>query len=781
MAAIEGWLLDLYPAAGGLRLWLMGRGGERRALQQRLPVTFYAAGPAARLRAAWRCLDQFDPLPGRARVLRRDIMSPAPQKTPAQDLTCTCSTPQVGCRCQREAGGVQRPVLAVTCRGPAEAARSARRLANMLPDLDYYDVDLPAALQHAAAFGSFPLCRCRVEYDAETGMAADFETLDTPWDLDPPDPPLRIMELNPQDATQECGSITSLEVVWRIYNSHKRSRRWRFQPQQPRPMLVNLAALLRQYDPDLILTNWGDSWLLDYLSALAQRWGVRLPLNRDDTRQPGFRRARSYHTYGQVMHRHRQVHLYGRIHIDRQNAMLYHDYELAGAFEMSRVSAMPLQEAARRSPGSGISAMQMVVALRDGILTPWRKASPERSRSAWQHLHRDQGGMVYQPIIGLHPNVAEIDFTSMYPAIMVHANLSPETSGAPDEPPGLVPRTLAPLLAKRVALKQRLAVLRPGAAAQRANDKARAAAHKWLLVTCFGYLGYRNARFGRIEAHEAVTAYGREALLRTKEAAEDFGYRVLHMYVDGLWLQRPDGAPITPADMAPLLDEVVERTGLPLSLEGIYRWVAFLSSRADQRIPVPNRYFGVFSDGSLKLRGIELRRRDTPPWVAGVQLEILEALAAVSDTARLPQALPGVIDLLRARLDDLRGGRVPPEMLVVCQKISRGAADYKGQAAAGRAAAQLAAAGMERRPGEIVSYVITRGAPGVHAWDLPDPPDPRSVDVARYTELLLRAAHSVLAPFGLSQDDLRRAARGRDWQVLALPRLALSLYNPRRP
>ena len=759
MATIEGWLLDLYPAAGGVRLWLLGCHGERCALQQRLPVTFYAAGPAARLRAAWRSLGQFDPLPGRARALKRDIMSGAP-------------------------GGTVHPVLAVTCRGPAEAARTARRLANMHPDLDYYDADLPVALHHAAAFGSFPLCRCRVEYDPETGMAAGFETLDTPWELDPPDPPLRIMELNPQDATQECGSFTGLEVVCRTHGSARRARRWHFTLPPPRststgrgqerPMLVNLAALLRQHDPDLILSNWGDSWLLDHLGGRAQRWGVQLLFNRDESRQAGFRRERTYHTYGQVMHRHRQVHLYGRIHIDRQNAMLYHDYELVGAFEMSRVSAMPLQEAARRSPGSGISAMQIVVALRDGILTPWRKASAERPRSAWQHLHRDQGGMVYQPIIGLHPNVAEIDFTSMYPAIMVHANLSPETTGAPDEPPGLVPRTLAPLLAKRVALKQRLAgVPQPGAAAQRANDKARAAAHKWLLVTCFGYLGYRNARFGRIEAHEAVTAYGREALLRTKEAAEDFGYRVLHMYVDGLWLQRPDGGPITPADMAPLLDEVVERTGLPLSLEGIYRWVAFLSARADRRIPVPNRYFGVFSDGSLKLRGIELRRRDTPPWVAGVQLEILEALATVADPARLPEALPGVIDLLRARLADLRGGRVPPEMLVVRQKISRAAGDYKGQAAAGRAAAQLAAAGMARRPGEIVSYVMTLGTPGVHAWDLPEPLDPRSIDAARYTVLLLRAAHSVLAPFGLSEDDLRRAARGPDWQVLALPRLAV--------
>jgi DNA polymerase elongation subunit (family B) len=26
---------------------------------------------------------------------------------------------------------------------------------------------------------------------------------------------------------------------------------------------------------------------------------------------------------------------------------------------------------------------------------------------------------------------------------------------------------------------------------------------KWLLVCCFGYTGYKNARFGKIEAHEA--------------------------------------------------------------------------------------------------------------------------------------------------------------------------------------------------------------------------------------------------------------------------------------
>ena len=45
----------------------------------------------------------------------------------------------------------------------------------------------------------------------------------------------------------------------------------------------------------------------------------------------------------------------------------------------------------------------------------------------------------------------------------------------------------------------------------------RQTALKWLLVVSVGYLGCKNARFGRIEAHEAVTAYSRDLLLQAKE------------------------------------------------------------------------------------------------------------------------------------------------------------------------------------------------------------------------------------------------------------------------
>ncbi|MCP4358856.1 MAG: hypothetical protein GY796_12625 [Chloroflexi bacterium] len=116
-----------------------------------------------------------------------------------------------------------------------------------------------------------------------------------------------------------------------------------------------------------------------------------------------------------------------------------------------------------------------------------------------------------------------------------------------------------PLLLKRIAIKKQLSPMNRRDCRYR-NLKARADALKWLLVVCFGYLGYKNARFGRIESHEAVTAYGREALLRAKEAAEDLGFTVLHMYVDGIWVQQAGYK--QPADFAPLQAEILARTQL---------------------------------------------------------------------------------------------------------------------------------------------------------------------------------------------------------------------------
>jgi DNA polymerase-2 len=724
-----GWLLDLFAdPKGGVILWLLGDDGERYRLQQAFPITFFAAGPAARLRALWRFLEAQPVLVTLSRAERRDLFQPQP-------LT----------------------VLAVQVAQPARQPRLFKRVVKHFPELTYYDADLQLTLRYAAAHHVFPLARCRVRVSNDE-QVEEITALDLPWDLDPEPPSLRTLNIEP-DSDPAHASPTHLSLRFERFT-------YRLPLVPIRPLLVGLRSIIERHDPDLLLTSWGDTWLMPHLLELSRQADLTLPLNRESSLAPLHKPERTYFSYGQVVHQGRQVHLFGRWHIDRYNAMLFHDYGMHGIYELSRVTSLPVQTAARVSPGSGISAMQMLTALRQGILVPWHKQQAERPKTILDLMRADQGGLVYQPMIGLHYDVAEIDFISMYPSIMVHFNISPETVGssqmiadaAPElddpgdpQPPGLVPQTLAPLLEKRLALKTTLGSL-PTWHPQRKIYQARASAHKWLLVTCFGYLGYKNARFGRIEAHEAVTAYGREALLRAKEAAEDLGFEVLHLYVGGMWIAKP-GASRVP-DFQPVLEAISERTGLPIALEGIYRWMAFLSSRQDARVPVANRYFGVFKDGSVKVRGIEARRRDTPPFIARTQAEMLAELAHASRDTPADVYLPKILALLRRKLAALREGRLPLEQLLVAQKLSRALDEFRTPSPVARAATQLLAVGKTTSPGEKIRFLYTRGEPGVYAWNLPQPPDPASVDIERYSELLLRAATTMLEPFGVSKQML---------------------------
>src|SRR5205085_7657339 len=70
------------------------------------------------------------------------------------------------------------------------------------------------------------------------------------------------------------------------------------------------------------------------------------------------------------------------------------------------------------------------------------------------------------------------------------------------------------------------------------------------------------------------------------------------------------------------LKESIEREiSFTISFEGIYKWIVFANSRRNSELPVANRYFGAFEDGSLKIRGTETRRQDTPPFLSKCQKE----------------------------------------------------------------------------------------------------------------------------------------------------------------
>jgi len=449
---------------------------------------------------------------------------------------------------------------------------------------------------------------------------------------------------------------------------------------------------------------------------------------------------------------------------------------------MARVSGVDVQVAARNSPGAGFTAIQIRQALRWGVLVPLKKRQTEPFRPLMALNDSDGGGLNYHPVVGLHRDIAELDFFSMYPSIMAAWNISGETagekgasiletprSGMPvnQDVPGLVASILKPLLEKRRLAKAMLRAMKkdnPG----REQLQGTIDGLKWLGYVSFGYQGHAHNLYGRILAHEAICTIGREMLVRAIEAAQDYGFDVLAANTDSVFVHK-DGAS-QPEDFHPLIEEINQRTGLVIELEGVFQWLAFLPSKTNPRIGASNRYFGKFYDGELKVRGMAQRRADTPAWITNAEREIMEVLASVPSTEHLAECIPDALAIIYQAVADLYAEEVSLEDLVTHKKLSREPEEYKGVSDPAKAARQLRAAGIDARVGQRIPLVYVKGEkPGVYAWGLPDPPKWNLIDKARYRDLLVRAAFQVLQPLGMKETDLTSLVVGGGRQLKLWP------------
>jgi DNA polymerase elongation subunit (family B) len=204
-------------------------------------------------------------------------------------------------------------------------------------------------------------------------------------------------------------------------------------------------------------------------------------------------------------------------------------------------------------------------------------------------------------------------------------------------------------------------------------------------------------------------------------------------------------------DLQSLLDEIERETKLPIEVEEVYSWMAFISSRQNPRLSVANRFFGLQQDGEFKMRGIACRREDTPLFVAKTQLQMLQILAQERDPSKLNRLLPDVVGLLQNKVTALYQQTLPREEFFVTQRLSRDLADYKVPSHVARAGMQLQSAGKQVQMGQRIQFIYSKTEQRVHAWDLPESLPIQHIDTAQYKEFLLRAAHEILQPLGVSE------------------------------
>ena len=770
---IQGWLFDLYPLQASMVLWIKDEKGSMHRFEDPFRPRFYAQGSPGDLFSLVRALEKDEGITGHQWTRMREFWS-----------------------------GNEVEVMEVEMKDAGQYARLPRVLTPWEEKIVFYNCDVPPAQAYLYEKGLFPTGRCIAECEGARIFGIHPDPTESVWMDDGDLPDLRVMEIRTDGNSVR---LRPGEKGWKALVLECEGYRVEMESVN----VEEIARLVKRFDPDVVLSEDGDASLLPFLFLAEERQKTSIPWDREP--YPVKRRVNprgySYFSYGRTYYKAPAHFFLGRWHIDRRNSFIYGESGIEGVIELARMAKVPVQRMARTSPGTAITSMQLDRAFQEGILIPWRKGEPERFKTAWDLLVADKGGLVFQPRLGIFEDVAEIDYASMYPAMMAIHNLSPETVlcgccenhkvpevgySVCEKREGIVPKTLKPILERRARLKrmakefgvmssefggsdnrqqaggceksslehrassiqnQVSSIQHPESsienpASRREFYNRKQTALKWMLVTSFGYLGYRNARFGRIEAHEAVTAFGREKLLTAKEICEEMGFELLHALTDSLWIKKKG---LNEEAVLALCKKISDATGVDMNLEGIYRWIAFLPSKRNPRSPVANRYFGVFKNGKIKARGLSFRRSDTPPLIQGAQVLMVEVLAEANDVEEYRSMIPEVLDLLLEYHLLLKDGLARQEDLVIGKTISQEPNEYRVDSLTALAAQQLEDSGVPIHPGERVRYMIKDAQSKekderVRPFPLVGPDD--TYDAKEYEKILLKATEELLIHFG---------------------------------
>lgn len=747
MAHFQGWLFDLYPSAQGLTFWFIDQNGEKHVCHRSFSPSFLLH------------LNEQD-------MKRACMLS---QRAPARVTMSKTSKIEIY-------SGDTLDVLQIQVHDTMKFREVVSFFEKFFPHYAFFDSDILVQQLFLYETGLFPLCRCDVEIvNSELRSWCLNDSRDAvEYEL----PPLNVMLL--RNATDflppKYQKHLSLEISYE-------GKTYTIDREDDAAVLESLNWHLHRYDPDILLTDYGDSSLLPRITQRAWKYKYPLLLNRDPKAHYVTSKESSFYQYGKVVHKDGSFELAGRWHIDACNSMTIAEANLDGLFEMVRLTQMPGQKQSRASIGTSMSSMQLSYAFRNNILIPSKKREPEGFKSGYTLLLADRGGLTYSPPLGYHEQIAELDFASMYPSIMVTRNVSPETVNCRccsnkrvpeleyticEKRLGLVPATLKAVIEKRSYYKKKKKEFKGKNDLLFKRYDGRQNALKWMLVSCFGYLGYKNARFGRIEAHETVNAFSRDIFLKAKEIAEASGFTLVHGIIDCLWLKK-EGA--REQDYENLCRVMQEKIGIEISLEGIYHWILFPASKQNPTITTATRYAGCYQNGEMKIRGIEIRRRDTPKFIKNMQGALLEQMSRARNVGELQQMLPELMEIARDYLSILRSGKANPMELVLRRHLTKEPKEYRNNSMSTTVSKAIESLGISLAAGEAVEYIITdqSGKNGEKAKPIALYAFEDGYDIGKYTELALKALETLFEPFGYTYEILREKFHIVKTEVKKLP------------
>ncbi len=507
-----------------------------------------------------------------------------------------------------------------------------------------------------------------------------------------------------------------------------------------RDILLRFVKFIKDYDPDVIVGYNQDAFDWPYIKKRAEKWKIPLDIGRDGS-EISFRGGRpkiagrldvdlydialkisdvkikrlenvaeylgkkveladieakdiyKYWTRGEeekVLRYARQdvIHTY----LIAQELLPMH-------YELSKMIRLPLDDVTRIGRGKQVDWLLLSEAHKIGEIAP----NPPEIAETYE------GAFVLEPVRGLHENVVCLDFTAMYPSIMITFNISPDTLGCEGEdcyiapevghrfrkkPDGFFRRILKMLIEKRKAIKDEMKKLSYDSPEYKLLD-IKQQTLKILTNSFYGYTGWDAARWYCRQCAEATTAWGRYFIKKAVGIAKDLGFEVLYGDTDSIFIKKKN---ISLNELKDEVEKLIVRLSkeLPIQIEvdEYYKSIFFVEKK---------RYAGLTEDDRLVVRGLEIRRGDWCELAKRVQKEVIEIILK----ERKPEK---AVEFIKRIIRDIKAGKVKLEDFVIYKSLTKRPDKYESLQAHVKAALRAMELGIPYAIGSKVGYVVTKGS-----------------------------------------------------------------------
>ncbi|WP_407432328.1 DNA polymerase domain-containing protein [Methanobrevibacter sp.] len=217
--------------------------------------------------------------------------------------------------------------------------------------------------------------------------------------------------------------------------------------------------------------------------------------------------------------------------------------------ELTRIIGQPLFDVSRMATGQQAEWFLVKQAYFDNEVVPNKQGSNFTDRA---NAEDNEGGFVLEPDKGLHENLVQFDFRSLYPSIIISKNISPDVLieddvDNPDEynmspehelkfrktPQGFIPSVIDKILQERFRIKREMKAC-DDPTERKALDVQQQAI-KRLANTMYGIYGFPRFRWYSFECAKAITSWGRQYIKHAMKESEKYGFKAIYADTDGFY------------------------------------------------------------------------------------------------------------------------------------------------------------------------------------------------------------------------------------------------------